>query len=268
MKTPQWAPILTRQPAGVRNVALTFDDGPHPDTTPAILDVLRRHDGTATFFFSGVRAAEYPDLVARTVAAGHAVYGHGWAHLNLERADRSTIIRGMERVEELLRSFRPTPSTYLVRLPYNAGVKNRTAHDAARSFHPDPRFAWWSISTLDWLLARRCADAAELTRRCAAVGAELAGLHTLPGAVVLMHEAPFGAEGELAPQVARTLLPHVVDALERRGLKAGALEIEPAPLAGSRSVARCRDADVAIRSLPAAARPSLLDRMKKKLGRG
>src|ERR1700743_3828150 len=138
MKTPQWAPILTRQPAGVRNVALTFDDGPHPDTTPAILDVLRRHDGTATFFFSGVRAAEYPDLVARTVAAGHAVYGHGWAHLNLERADRSTIIRGMERVEELLRSFRPTPSTYLVRLPYNAGVKNRTAHDAARSFHPDP----------------------------------------------------------------------------------------------------------------------------------
>jgi peptidoglycan/xylan/chitin deacetylase (PgdA/CDA1 family) len=264
MKTPQWAPIITRQPAGVRSVALTFDDGPHPDTTPAILELLRRHDATATFFFSGVRAAEYPDLVARTVEAGHAVYGHGWVHLNLERADRATILGDMERVEGLLRSFRPTPSTYLVRLPYNAGVRRRNAHDAARDFHPDPRFAWWSISTLDWLLARRCPDAAELARRCAAVGAELAGLPTLPGALVLMHEAPFGAEGELAPGVACTLLPQVLDALDRRGLKAGAIEIEPS-VAASRSLGRHRDADVAIRSLPAAARHSVLERMKKKL---
>jgi len=265
MKTLQWVPVIARQPIGMRQVALTFDDGPHPETTPAILELLRRHDGTATFFFSGVRAAEHPGLVARTVDAGHAVYGHGWGHINLERADRATIKGEMERVEALLQSFRPTPSTYLVRLPYNAGVRRRNAHDAARSFHPDPRFAWWSISTLDWLLARRCADVAELTRRCAAVGAELAGLPTLAGALVLMHEAPFGAEGDLAPQVARTLLPQVLDALDRRGLKAGAIDVEPAPAAKLRSLPHCPGADVAIKSLPAAARHTLLEKVKSKL---
>jgi peptidoglycan/xylan/chitin deacetylase (PgdA/CDA1 family) len=265
MNTLQWAPVITRQPAGVRRVGLTFDDGPHPETTPAVLELLRRHDGKATFFFTGERVALYPALVAATVDAGHAVYGHGWRHINLERAPLSTIVGEMERVESALRCFRPTPSTYLVRLPYNAGVRRHHVHEAARSFHPDPRFAWWSISTLDWLLARRCPDVAELRRRCLAVGVELATLPGLPGALVLMHEAPFGAEGDLALDVARTLLPQVLAALDRRGLKAGAIEIEPLAAETSREFGNYPDADMTIKSLPAAARYSLLERAKMKL---
>lgn len=63
-----------------RAVALTFDDGPHPEDTPAMLDVLQRHGARGTFFFLGKNAARYPELVARVAAAGHAIGSHGWDH--------------------------------------------------------------------------------------------------------------------------------------------------------------------------------------------
>src|SRR5690242_1573529 len=98
----RWRPVIHQQPPGIREVALTFDDGPHPATTPALLDLLRRHGVKATFFFTGIRAAAHRDLVARTVEEGHAVYGHGWDHTNFEHAPASEILESMERVEALL----------------------------------------------------------------------------------------------------------------------------------------------------------------------
>jgi peptidoglycan/xylan/chitin deacetylase (PgdA/CDA1 family) len=68
--------VDTREPA----IALTFDDGPHPDDTPRVLEVLRRHGARATFFMLGERAAAHRDLVARVAAEGHGVANHGWDH--------------------------------------------------------------------------------------------------------------------------------------------------------------------------------------------
>jgi peptidoglycan/xylan/chitin deacetylase (PgdA/CDA1 family) len=65
-------------------IALTFDDGPDPVGTPALLDVLARHDVRATFFLIGERAARHPELVERTLAAGHVVGNHGWDHRSLQ----------------------------------------------------------------------------------------------------------------------------------------------------------------------------------------
>ena len=64
-------------------IALTFDDGPHPVDTPALLEVLARHRARATFFLVGKSAARHPELVARIVAEGHAVGGHTWDHPSL-----------------------------------------------------------------------------------------------------------------------------------------------------------------------------------------
>jgi peptidoglycan/xylan/chitin deacetylase (PgdA/CDA1 family) len=64
-------------------IALTFDDGPHPVDTPALLEVLARHRARATFFLVGKPAARHPELVARIVAEGHAVGGHTWDHPSL-----------------------------------------------------------------------------------------------------------------------------------------------------------------------------------------
>jgi peptidoglycan/xylan/chitin deacetylase (PgdA/CDA1 family) len=224
----RWRPVIYRQPPGIRDVALTFDDGPHPETTPAILDLLRQHDARATFFFTGVRVAAYRDLVARTVEAGHAVYGHGWEHTNFEQAPGQEILHSMERVEAVLREFRPTPSVYLVRLPYNAGCARSRIHALTTRFHSDARFASWAITTRDWTLAEGCADLAVLARRCAVVARQIERLPSLPGALVLMHEVPFDAEGPLVPNVARLLLPEILAALGRRGLRAGPIRLSKA----------------------------------------
>lgn len=60
--------------------ALTFDDGPDPEYTPALLEVLASHGARATFFMLGKRASAHPELVSRVAAAGHAVANHGWDH--------------------------------------------------------------------------------------------------------------------------------------------------------------------------------------------
>lgn len=63
-------------------VALTFDDGPHPEDTPAMLDVLARASARGTFFMVGKSARRYPEIVARVVAGGHAVGSHTWDHVS------------------------------------------------------------------------------------------------------------------------------------------------------------------------------------------
>ncbi len=76
---------LMRGDPGVKAVALTFDDGPHPEFTRQILAILKRYDVKATFFVVGKMAARYPDLVKQEAAAGHLVGNHTYDHVNLTR---------------------------------------------------------------------------------------------------------------------------------------------------------------------------------------
>jgi peptidoglycan/xylan/chitin deacetylase (PgdA/CDA1 family) len=84
-------------------VILTFDDGPLPDTTPRILDILARECIQATFFMIGKRAEAHPDIVARVRAAGHSIGSHSYTHRNLARLPyeeaTTDIQQGYEAVE-------------------------------------------------------------------------------------------------------------------------------------------------------------------------
>jgi peptidoglycan/xylan/chitin deacetylase (PgdA/CDA1 family) len=73
---PNW----TRLPAGAGAVALTIDDGPDPDVTPAVLDLLARHGVRATFFCIGERVARYPELARRIAREGHEIGNHTEHH--------------------------------------------------------------------------------------------------------------------------------------------------------------------------------------------
>ena len=221
-------PIVRRQPDGVSSVALTFDDGPSPLTTPYILRELARAGARATFFLSGVRVAAHPDLAAAIVAAGHAVYGHGWEHVDLEQAGPEAALAAARRAEAVLSALRPTPDPYLMRFPYNAGHRRGWMHRAMTPFHPDIRFASWSFSTRDWLLAEECADLDAVAAKCAAKADEIGRLDDLPGSVVLLHENPFGAAGALSASVARIFVPMVIERIQARGLAMDAMRAEPA----------------------------------------
>ena len=107
--------FLWRLPANQCSVALTFDDGPHPVHTPALLDLLLRHDIRATFFMIGEKVAQQPDIVRRIAAEGHAMGGHTWRHreivglsvadLKEELAACRSIIREVSGVDTEM--FRP-----------------------------------------------------------------------------------------------------------------------------------------------------------------
>jgi peptidoglycan/xylan/chitin deacetylase (PgdA/CDA1 family) len=98
-----------------REVALTFDDGPDPRWTPAVLDALARHGATATFFQLAERAMLHADLSRRVVAEGHEVGLHGIDHSRLTgrgfRDVAADLRRGRRQLEELggrtVRWFRP-----------------------------------------------------------------------------------------------------------------------------------------------------------------
>lgn len=77
----QWAvPTVFRLPAGTPHLALTFDDGPDPEITPRVLDLLAEYGAQATFFVVGSRVAAFPGVLRRVHAAGHQIGSHSYAH--------------------------------------------------------------------------------------------------------------------------------------------------------------------------------------------
>jgi peptidoglycan/xylan/chitin deacetylase (PgdA/CDA1 family) len=108
--------LATTRPA----VALTFDDGPDPRHTPAILDILATREVTATFFVIGRGVRSFPELVRRISAEGHEVANHTLSHERLDRLDRAGVRAQLEggaaAIEEL--GLRTGLRPRLVRLPY------------------------------------------------------------------------------------------------------------------------------------------------------
>lgn len=98
---------IRRMPAPKGRYFLTFDDGPHPEFTPRILDCLSESGGKATFFVVGTRAREHPALIDRIVKEGHAVGDHSWDHgyryfFRSERALESWIRRSQGELSSRL----------------------------------------------------------------------------------------------------------------------------------------------------------------------
>jgi peptidoglycan/xylan/chitin deacetylase (PgdA/CDA1 family) len=89
-------PVVLRE-EGVEGVALTFDDGPHPQGTPAVLEILREAGQTATFFLAGEQVEQRPTLAAEIVAAGHRVELHCHRHRNQLRLTPRMLLEDAER---------------------------------------------------------------------------------------------------------------------------------------------------------------------------
>ena len=94
----------TLRPEAGRGVALTFDDGPHPEGTPRILELLADANAKATFFVIGEQVDRRPQLAARIVAEGHRIALHGYRHalqLRLSaRALQADMVRGLRAIED------------------------------------------------------------------------------------------------------------------------------------------------------------------------
>ena len=95
-------------------VALTFDDGPDPATTPRVLSLLDRYDAKATFFMVGERAAAHPTLVETVRERGHAIGNHTWSHTSLRFARPSEGYKQVRMCKQVL----PSSHARLLRPPW------------------------------------------------------------------------------------------------------------------------------------------------------
>src|SRR4051794_12280625 len=199
---------ITRTTGG-DGVALTFDDGPHPQGTPAVMEALAAAGATATFFLVGEQVERRPALAAELVAAGHEVALHGHRHraqLRLRpRAIAEDLDRGAAIVEEAagVQVARHRP-------PY--GIYTRAGLTLARARGWEP--VLWSRWGKDW---RRFTTPLRIARRAAPDA----------GDVVLLHDADYySARDSWRRTVAA--LPLILEGLERRGLAPVTLARPPA----------------------------------------
>jgi peptidoglycan/xylan/chitin deacetylase (PgdA/CDA1 family) len=183
-------------------VGLTFDDGPHPQGTPAVLEILRDADARATFFLAGEQVEARPALAAEIVAAGHDVAVHCRRHRNLLRLAPWQVSEDLRRAEAAIADASGR-APRLYRPPY--GVFNAAALRFARARGWTPLL--WTYWGHDW--ERRATPAS--------IAAEVTG-GVRGGDVLLLHDADYySAIGSW--QKTAAALPRVLDACGEAGLR-------------------------------------------------
>lgn len=193
--------ISRRLPASTTDVALTFDDGPHEQGTPAVLATLAAHDAKATFFLVGEQVARYPALAAEIAAEGHGIALHGYRHRNLMRVAPRALADDLERAHSLISEVTGQPPT-VYRPPY--GIFSPAGLAIARRQGWEPML--WSKWGTDW---RRFITPQKIAQR---VTTGVVG-----GDVLLLHDADHYSSRDSWRRTAAAL-PLVLDALQRRGL--------------------------------------------------
>jgi peptidoglycan/xylan/chitin deacetylase (PgdA/CDA1 family) len=197
-------PVLRRLPAAAADrgeVGLTFDDGPDPETTPRVFDLLAAAGCRASFFPIGRRAARHPDLVRQAALGGHAVENHTYHHrAHFAFLGPRALLREVGRAQSLIAGLTGRPPTWF-RPP--AGMRNPWLGPlvAGRGLH----LASWSRRGFDTVER----DPARVARRLAR---ELAA-----GDVLLLHDGS-SARGAGGRPVVLDALPAVLAALRDRGL--------------------------------------------------
>ncbi|MGZ4305833.1 MAG: polysaccharide deacetylase family protein [Solirubrobacteraceae bacterium] len=182
-------------------VALTFDDGPHPEGTPAVLEALARENARATFFVVGEQVQRRPALVAEIVAAGHLVAVHGYRHRLQLRLGGGEVRADIERGVEAIRDAIGVDVAWH-RPPY--GVYSPAGLKFVRESGMRPLL--WSRWGKDW---RKFTTPARIaTRATREIG---------PGDVILLHDADFYSARHSHRRTVAALGP-VLTELKRRKL--------------------------------------------------
>ncbi|WP_344328154.1 polysaccharide deacetylase family protein [Kitasatospora putterlickiae] len=188
-------------------VALTFDDGPDPEFTPRVLDVLRRHDAPAAFFCIGLQALAHPGVVRRIADAGQTVGSHTWSHAYLPDLGPTGLARQLGHTGEVLaEACGDGRAIRWLRPPYGGrSPALLRAVDASGLVT-----VLWDVDAKDW------------SRPGPAVIAERVLSQVRPGSVILMHDGG----GDRSQTVAA--LPAVITGLRARGYRIVDLDALPA----------------------------------------
>ena len=181
-------PASAAEPMAVQEkyVALTFDDGPWPETTERLLDGLAERDAKVTFFLIGEQIAGHEDTVRRMADEGHQVGNHTYTHMDLSRGDPSERLREIAETDEALRALLGD-GTYWLRPPWGF-LAPRTAEAVGTPM------VYWSLDTEDWRRLDADAVALDIIE------------HARDGDIILLHD-PYPTSVEAALRAIDALTP-------------------------------------------------------------
>lgn len=195
-KIPNWAKsrVILKVPVrpGDKPFALTFDDGPWPEHTQDVLDILARYNVKATFFVVGQEVKRRPQLLKKIRDAGHSIGNHSWDHPSRPR-DPVGQVQRTDAVIKATVGFTPT----IFRPPYGI-LKNGMARQAMKGHKP---VLIWSADCADW------------KRPGASHIAMMIENQASPGGIALMHDGG----GNRSQTVAA--LPGIIENLQSRGFE-------------------------------------------------
>ncbi|WP_437228186.1 polysaccharide deacetylase family protein [Planctomicrobium sp. SH661] len=188
--------VLSRIPhgPGEQVLSLTFDDGPHPTGTPALLDVLSVNNVRATFFLLGERAQRYPELVREILAEGHEIGNHSWSHADFWKCTKTHLLVELSRCQHLLSEIAAEP-VHWMRPPY--GHVSYTARAWAR--RNDSTVVLWDLLPPDYNPGSDVARLKSVYQR-----------FIRPGSVVCLHDNDVSQH--VTPQLLRSLIPQAREA--------------------------------------------------------
>jgi peptidoglycan/xylan/chitin deacetylase (PgdA/CDA1 family) len=183
-----FGPVLARGPENRREVALTFDDGPHPDFTPRIARALEGRGVRGTFFCVGERVEQHPGVARALAEGGHQLENHTFRHgIGADLFSARRLTADLERCQAALAAVSGRrPGYYRPAV----GVRNPAVHSAAR--RTSLQVVTWTLAARDGARALTPERARALAHRCE--GGEILALHdgTLSGRAAL-REATVGS---------------------------------------------------------------------------
>ncbi len=173
VRTPPPSLKLIREwPTGKKRIALTFDDGPHPELTRRFLALLAEKNVKATFFLLGPNVEKQPDIVREIVAAGHEVGNHSWNHPILSKLSPDKIREELQKTSQAITDASGA-QVRLVRPPY--GSANKKVQDVCDEL--GVKIICWSIDTDDWRKQTTKEKMVETIKK-----------NVRDGAIILMHD--------------------------------------------------------------------------------
>lgn len=160
-------PAEYRIPTAGREVYITFDDGPCPETTPTILDILRQHNVKATFFCVGDNIVRHPDLFAQIKAEGHQVGNHTMHHSKGFYTNTNDYINEIDECAALV-------GNNLFRPPHGLITPRQNAMLRTKNY----KIIQWDVITYDWDNNHSPEDILKIVNR-----------YTRPGSIIVMHDS-------------------------------------------------------------------------------
>jgi len=183
-------------PSIIRNIStkekvlfLTFDDGPIPEVTPAILDLLKQYNAKATFFCIGDNVQKNPIVYSRIEAEGHSVGNHTFNHLNGWKTKTKNYLENAYECSSILSLKPQTPNLKpLFRPPY--GRITPSQYPLLKSQYS---IILWDVLSKDWKQNLSADDCFNIVKK-----------KTRPGSIIVFHDS-LKAEARMKPTLKQTL---------------------------------------------------------------